>query len=300
MSNFLRTVIVPDVTPAADGTYPYDLPVNPLSHLIFTIKGLNATDEATVAEILAQISNIEVSHRGTSIINMNAADLYALNMILLGNSPILLNSVATDNATRALSLIVPFSRQPFDLKECFPRSKRGDLLLQITVDIATAAFDGIIFQVEAVELLDASPSRHLKVTTLTHTPSATGDSDIELPIAYTYAGILLWGTTIVTSTAWTNTIEQVKLLADNTERLYSLANWESLRGDLVMRCGDEPGHIVAKGDDQIAHYAYLDFSPYNSDDFLLNTAPLNALTLRITAGDTNACRALPVELLPAR
>jgi hypothetical protein len=297
---FLRSVIVQDVTPAADGTLSYDLPVNPVSHLIFTIKCLNVTDEATIAQILALVTNVEVLHRGTSIVQMSAADLYALNFALLGNAPLALNMIATDNATRALSLIIPLARKLFDPTEGFPDSKAGELQLQATVDIATSDADGLILQVEAVEMLDAHPSRYLKSTTLTKTPAATGDCDLDLPIAHTLAGVILYSTTIPATTAWTTTIDRVKLLADNTERYYSNTNWESLHSDLINRCGDRPGHTTARGDDSIAHYALIDFCPGNRDDYLFDTKPLSALKLRITAGDTNVLRAIPLELVSGR
>jgi hypothetical protein len=299
MSRFIRSVIVQDVTPAADGSYTYDLPVNPLSHINLTLKCLNVTNEATIAEILAMISNVEVIHRGTSIFQLSAADLNALDYILLHNPPINANQVATDNATRYHGLKIPFGRKLYDPTECFPASKAGELKLRLTVDIANAGADGLILQVEATELPEASPARFLKCTSMTKTPSATGDMDIDLPISYLFAGILLWGTTVVTGTAWTNTIETVKLLGDNTELYYSLANWESLHADLLHRVGHRPGHIVAGTDDAIVNYAFLDFSPYDEDTYLLDSAPLSGLKLRINAGDTNPLRVLPLELVPA-
>lgn len=294
---FIRSVQVQDVTPSDDGTVTYDLPVNPCSHLIFTIKALNVTDEATIAQLLDLVTNVEVLHRGSSITQMSAADLYALDFALLGKAPVALNMIATDNATRALSLIIPFGRQAFNPAECFPESKAGELQLQATVDIATSDADGLILQVESVELIGARPTRYLKATTLTKTPAATGSTDLDLPIAHTLAGVLLYSTTVPATTAWTTTIDKVKLLADNSEVLFSEANWECLHGDLIFRCGDEPGHTTARGDDSIAHYALMDFSPRNIDDFLLDTRPFSSLKLKITAGDTNALRAIPLELV---
>lgn len=294
---FLRTVVIANETPAADGTFTWHLPVNPLSHLNFTIKCLNVTNEATIAEILAMVSNIRIAYRGTAIFDLSAADLYAFNFIYFGKAPIALNQVPDDDGTRALCLIVPFGRKLFSSAECFPESKKGELQLQCTVDIANAGADGLILQVEATEILDARPRSHIKLTTLSHTPAATGDSDVPLAIGNELAGILLWGTTIPATTAWTTTIDQVKLLADNVERAYSLANWESLRGDLIRHCGHEPGHIVAAGGDSIPNHAYMDFSPDGGDDFLIATRNLNALVLRVIAGDTNPLRVLPLEII---
>lgn len=300
MNKFLRSVVVSDVTPAADGTHTYDLVVNPLSHLIFTIKALNVTNEATIAELLAMVSDIEVIHRGTSIFQASAADTYALDFILFGKAPLALNQVADDDGTRALSLIVPMGRDCYNPNECFPESRAGELQLQATVDIANAGADGLILQVEAVELLGAHPARYLKVTTLTHTPAATGASDVDIPISHVLAGLQLWGTTIPATTAWTTTINKVKLLADNTELMYSEANWICLHGDLLLRPGHEPGHIVAAGGDSIANYAFMDFSHGGRDHYLLDTKPFSTLKLRVTAGDTNPLRVLPYELVSAR
>ena len=297
--DYLRTVIVDDVTPTPDGTHSYDVVVNPLSHLIFTIKCLNVTDEASIAHICALVPNIELLHRGTTIIQMCAADLYALNIVLFGKAPIALNQVADDNAVRTLSLIVPMGRRTYDPEECYPETKSGELILKATVDIETLEADGLMLQVEAVELLAARPRRHIKAGTLQRQPAATGECDVDLPMQNIYAGLLLYSTTIPTATTWTSTIESVKLLANNTERLFSYSKWESLRGDLIDRPGHEPGHIAASGDDSIAHYAYMDFCPHGDDRFLLDTKPLSDLTLRILGGDSNVVRVIPVELAVA-
>lgn len=297
---FVRSIIIDDVTPAADGTYTYDLPVNPVSHLSLVIKALNVTDEATFAHLLALVTNIQILHRGSSIMSLSAADLFALNVILLRSLPILGNMVATDNATRFLSLTVPFGRKLWDPNECFPDSKAGELQIQLTVDIATAEADGLILLLESTELIGARPARHLKVTTHSRTPTATGDLDVDLPIRNQYAGILIFSTTVPTGTAWTTTADAVKLLADNVELNYSRAKWEALKADQLIRNGMHDDFTADATDEHTANYAYLDFSPNNEDGFLVETRSLSSFKLKVTAGDTNALRVLPVELQTAR
>lgn len=294
---FLRSIIIDNATPAADGTYTYDLPVNPVSHLMLVIKALNITNEATPAEILAMISNVHVLHRGTSILQLSATHLNALDRLLFGKTPIGANQVATDDATRFIALPVPFGRRLYNPDECFPESKAGELQLQLTVDIANAGADGLILQLEACELLGATPSRYLKTTTLTHTPAAAGDSDVDLPLGNLYSALMLWGTTIPTGTAWTTTIDKIKLLLDNVEHYVSSENWEALRGELILRPGHEPGWTIAAGDDDIANWAIVDFDPARDDKFLLDTAPLSSAKLRVTAGDTNPLNVFPLELV---
>ena len=298
--DFRRTIIVDNVTPAADGTETYDLPVAPLSHLNLTIQCLNlAAVEATPEEICDAITNIRVLHRGSSILQMSARDLLALNHIIFRRQPIIFNQDAAINSVRALGLVIPMGRTPFNPAESFPESKAGELQLQLTVDILTAAITGLILQVEAVELPEARPTQHLKATTLSETFTATGDFDMPLPIRNRYAGILCYSSIVPTGVVWDTVLDKVKLLADNSERIYSAANWESLHADLLFRCGMYPGYIPASGDDDIVNYAYLDFDPVDDSQFLLDTRDLAALTLRVTVGVAGTVRLIPVEVQAA-
>lgn len=297
MSEFLRSIIINEETPAADGTFTYDLPVNPVSHLILGILCLNVTNEATPLEIAQLITNVHVLHRGTTILQMRGEDLMAWNQIQFGRTPILLNQAADDDGVRALMLVIPFGRKLYHAEECFPESKAGELQLQLTVDIANAGADGLILQLESLELLGARPSRYLKQTTLVSTPTAVGTWDVELPIGNDYTGIMLRGTSKPATTSWTATIEDIKLLANNKETYFSSSLWECLRGSLILRPGHEPGHIIASGHDQIAHYAYMDFNPSRDDYWLLKSANLSALTLRINAGVDDEIRLFPMEMV---
>ncbi|GAH28692.1 unnamed protein product [marine sediment metagenome] len=297
---FLKSIIIDNETPAADGMYSYVLPVNPVSHLILTICALNTGGaEATAAQICDMVTNVHVLHRGTTVLQMSANDLLALNHVLFAKTPMRGQQSATISDITWLSLVIPFGRKMYDPNECFPQSRAGELQIQLTVGIADAVLTGLILQLEAVELYGANPARHLKVTTIVDDALVVGDNDIRLPIGNPYAGILMFSTTKPTSTLWTTTIDQVKLLANNKEHYVSSANWESLRGELVNRPGMEAGYLTAiglYGHDHIAQYAYIDFDPRRSDLFLMETAGMNALILRITGGDTEEARVFPVEL----
>lgn len=299
MSRFLKTVIVQNVTIPADGTYTYDLPVNPVSHLVLTIMCLNVTDEATIYDITDLVSNVHVLHRGTTILQMRARDLLALNHLLLRKTPVIGPQLATDDYVRWVSLIIPFGRQMYRQDECFPESKAGELTIQLTCDIATAQADGLIIQLESVELLGARPARYLKHTTLISTPTATGDWDIDLPIAHIMPHILLRAETKPHDDSWVCTIEMIKMLGDNTELYYSETNWEGSQGEMINRPGSEPGFIPAHGYQHWAHYTMLDFDPRRDDKYLLDTKPFSSLKLRIDAGATDEIRVFPGELVPA-
>ena len=293
---FLRSVIAQDESVAASSVTSYDLPVNPISHLILTVKGLNVTDEATRAEILARIATVAVLYRGQAICSLSGADLFALNAVLIKEMPVLANQIATDNATRFISLIVPMGRKLMNPTECFPATSKGQLQLQVTMSATETAIDGMILQIESVELPDAMPEQFLKYTTLARTP-VTGDNDIDLPLGNKIAGILLFGTTIVATTVWTNTIESVRLLLNNVENGYANANNESLRGDMIRRIGHREDYDGSADNEDTANYVYLDYSPLDDDTYILETAGASRCHLRINAGDTNAIRAIPIEVV---
>lgn len=317
---FFKSTVAQDIT-ESDGSKSYDLAIRPISHLIITILVLNLTanTKATVAQILGGLEKIEVLRFGSSVVSISAVDLYALNCILLGHEPWQENVTNLENSPRSISLIVPFGRTLFNPLECLPPMTSGELQLKLEIDIADTGYDGYISQVEQVELIGATPERHLKYMTKNYTPSATGSEQVYIPREGEIAGILLWGTTVPTGTARTTTIDQIRLLLDNSESYFGTSNWESLHGELVNRCApanayNDHVHMgmleteftqnadtdpAEQNDTALSNHVYLDFSPNNSDDFLLESEKLSELEIDIIAGDTNATRITPVTLIPA-
>jgi hypothetical protein len=292
----IRSVLLQDEAQTAGTVKTLDLPVNPLSHIVFTFKCLNVTDEATLAEILARITKVEVLYKGAALLSLSGADLFALNCVLFGKVPILTNRVATDDATRAITMYIPLGRSIYNPAECFKATKKGELQLQITLSSTETACDGVIYQIETVELLGATPDKYMKVTTLSKTPAATGDVDFDLAIGNKLAGLLVFSTTVPTSTSWTTSADKLKFLIDNVEFMIASMNWESLHGNLLSRLGYFGGIGAAAGDDIVVKYGLIDFMPNGGDDFLVETSGKSSVRLRVTAGDTNIIRVLPIEL----
>lgn len=294
---YRRSVLVQDESVAAGSVKTYDLPVNPLSHIVFTLKGLNVTDEATLAQILSRVTRIEVTRFGSSVFAMSAADLHKLDAILFGNMPILTNQVGTNGATRSVTLIIPFSRKMYDPNEGLPATTKGELKLQITLDSVETDINGIIYQIETVEMIGAQPKSFLKATTLSITPTAGIENDIDLPIGNKLAGLLLYSTTIPTGTSWTTTIDKVRLLINNVEKFLSSSNWESLHGDLINRLGHQEAYDASADDDDVKNYALVDFMPLKDDQYLVDTKGASRVVLKVTAGDANQIRVIPLEIV---
>lgn len=297
---YIRSVIEQDLSIAVDDVVTADLPVNPLSHLNLTLRFLNlAAAEATRAEILGLITRIEILFRGGAIQSYSLADLDALSSILLGNNPIISNQVATINAARSYSTIIPLGRQLYDPNEAFPGTKRGEFQIRITFASAFTAITSVTLQLESTELMGATPKRFLKATTLTQTMASGVENDVDLPIGNVYAGLLLFSTTVPTGTVFTTTADKIRFLINNVEHNIAQANWESLHGDLLSRIGHREAYDGSIDDDDYSNYALAEFSPGGRDDFLVETKGASSVVLKVNAGDANAVRTLPLELVDA-
>lgn len=318
MAIYTRSVIVPFETVTADTIDTKDLPVNPISFLLLTIKFLSAgaNTKPTLANILAMIDRLTVRFRGNNIISLSGEDLHAYTYFLLGKIPHRVNVADLDNSVMSYTFVIPFSRRLWDPNEAFPASSRGNLTLELDWASSFTNLDNATWGLEAIELPEAQPAQFLRCTTLTHTPAATGDNDIQLPIGNPLLMILLWGTTIPTGTTTTRTINSAQLMVDNQQRFFSKSEFESLQaakglrfpphqawsdhthnentaGSYTQNADTDP----AKQDDGIhANYALMDFDPTLDGTYQLETAGLADLKLRVDAGDTSAIRILPVEL----
>ena len=321
---YLRSVVQQDVAlTASSQTDLIDLPVNPISHILLTIRGRNDTGTLANYRLLQQfmdwVTNIEVLFKGQAIMAGSLQDLAMLNAVVTGFVPGFNQAQNTDNDFRACTFMLSFSRVPYWKEEAFPASSRGELQLRITTGAAPTGMDAAFMQVETVELINVNPMRFLKYTAYTGTATATGEADRDLPRGNPLVGTLLFGTTVQQVTASANTIETVKLLVDNREMYYSLTNWETLHGELLRRIPPKMGwqghfHNVGASatfltvpadtdqpeftEEGIERYAYLDFDPIRNNDFLLMTEGRGRVALRINYGVTDAMRFIPIELVP--
>ncbi len=320
---FMRSVIQQDVAlTASAATDLIDLPVNPLSHLLLTLRGRNDTGTLSNYRMLTQfldfVTNVEILYRGQAVISGSLRDLAVMNAVLTGFTPGLGQVFNTDNDFRFATFMLSFSRIPYDPMEAFPASSRGELQFRLTAGAAHTGMDAFFLQLETVELINANPKQFLKYTSYTGTGTSTGELDRDLPRGNPLLGVGLFATTVGNTTSAANTIEQVKLLVDNREMYYSLSNWESLHGELQRRIptslslqahthnvGASATFLTAPADtDQpelveevIENHAYLDFDPLKDGTYALQTEGRGRVAMRINYGDTNAMRFMPVELV---
>lgn len=315
-----RTIIRQEQAFAAgDAAITDNLPVNPLSFVDVVLRGtaLAANTLPTLANMLAVLDRIEVLFKGSSIISLSPADLYVLQHAIGWARAVPQPHADTGADVWRLLLRVAFSRKPFWLEEGFPASRSGELLIRFTAAAAFTNVAGLSLEVETEEILDAQFRRFLKYTTLTRTPTATGESDVDLPIGNAYAGVLLFGTTVPTGTAVTASMREVRLLIDNQEAFIPRTRWDALHQYLMGRVDPsvwllEHAHRAGAaipaanelfeaaqwtGTHLVANYGLLDFDPLLDGAYFLQTAGRSKVQLRINADVANAQRIIPVEII---
>lgn len=320
MANFLRSVLIQNRPEAADRTFQQDLPVNPLSMILVTLRGVCTSADTTnpLLDFYNTIPALAVRYRGQDVIRGALLDLAVLNAIVAHSAP--WGYMPQDAAGESWSLTVPIclGRFPFNTKECFPAVRRGDLVLECQVDTVVNNVDLVDLQVETVELLDETPERYLKYTTSQYTFTGTGTDVVRLPIGNPLIGTLLYGTTTPTAAAQTATWEQLRTKVDNVETLYASTNWATLHGELMRRmCTDasflrDHGHryngaeaafatslqgIRIAATEALESYAYLDFDPLRDDSYMLQTAGRADVVIQRDAGTADLGRYIPVELV---
>ena len=292
---FIRSNLLRDYTSATEPK-KIDLPVNPLSHLIISLDGYNATDETTLAEFLAFVNSVTVTHNGGTIVGMQSEDLYGYNAYLYGNRPVLTQKLATDNLNRCLSLIVPFGRRIFDQSECYPATKKGELTLTLDMTAMATSIDNGTVNIEAVELPGANPSHYVKAVMATvSAPGATGENDYTLPQGNQIIAIQMRLTTWpgASSHAWG--VDLAKVLVNNKEFGYASARAQCLQGDLIFHYDTQHGNIAAQGLIKPENILYLDFDPAHNDEYLLETAQASSVKLRMEMGVDEATYVTVIE-----
>lgn len=321
MASFIHSILQTNRAIAADGDVVYDLPVNPLSVILLHISPLNETSTignySLLQALLGALDNVRVDHKGSAVVNLSGDDLAALALLWHGLPIWQSNAVETDDDRRSVILPIVFGRKPWDPKECFPETKKGELQMTCTWDIAATGFDGLRISIETIELPDAVPDFVQKVTTLAQTFAATGQNDVDLPIGNVLRAVLLWGTTSYAGATPAPTWGQLQVLVDNRQVLYSATDWEVARGLLGLMGRPFPPsfrHIhsgtyttTVAGDSlepeiglsKDAYYVLLPFDVNGDDVFSLETAGAGRVHVRATAEAAEAVRVLPIERVQA-
>jgi hypothetical protein len=319
VASFIHSILRSNALIAADGDEVIDLPVNPLSVVLIHISPLNATltDYSLWTAILGALETVRITHKGSAVVDASGPDLAVLAWVWHRLGLWQSGDLEADNSRRSLVVPVLFGRRPYDVKECFPETKKGELQLSMTWDIADTGYDGLRRSVETIELPEASPAFVQKVTTLATTFAAVGQQDVDLPIGNVLRAILLWGTTAYTGATPTPSWGQIEVMRDNRQIGYSATDWEVLRAVMGLGGVTWPAdftHIHSVnaagaareytlepqvGLNKDGYYALLNFDPTFDDQFSLETSGAGRVNVRADCEVADAVRVLPIERVAA-
>jgi hypothetical protein len=329
MPQLLHSIAVQDQSIAADGIVDFDLAVNPLSVVLLCIRPLNETSTLanfqTYKGLCSAFNRISVLFRGESVVSIRGEDLAAMNYLRHGIMPWQGYHKDVDNDRRCAVLPILLGKHAYDPTSCFPPTRRGELVLELDIDVADTGYDNFRLSVETIELLGAKPSEYEKKVQITQTFAATGDVDVDLPPGNVNRGILAFGTTPMTGATPAPSWGRMKVLLDNVEAGYAATDWEVAQM-LTSLWGRQPpaydghGHRVdatggatqatLSGPFAIGHgiagatdingwnqYAFLDFDPTRDDTFSLDTRGKSRFHLRANAETADAIRVVPCEVI---
>lgn len=268
----LHTVLRPSTVLASTAeTLNNDLPVNPLSVILVTIRALNnipatsyANYAASVVALMSKISNIRCAYRGATIFDGDPLDLA---MVYGGFSnwwPIAGQTNQVDNDVRSVTFPLLFGRRPYDSAECFPATRRGDLVLTTTTAADPTGLDGATMIVETIELLDAVPKNFIKCTTTSFSLLSGDVNDISMPIGNKLIGVLLRSGLFPTAASNNAAFNEVALEVDNVEVMMSRALWRGLHSMWARRARTDWL--------QFGHRHLLDLPTPTTDPILTTTA----------------------------
>lgn len=318
MAQFIHSALAQYEAVTAGTVITYDLPVNPLSFILLTLRFTQNKADVQMDwdNVDAMLSKVEVLYKGSAIFSASGSDIEALQCMMMGYEPWIHNRLGDDNEHTYFTFLIPMGRKLYGPRECFPRTMRGELLLQITYQAAFSEIDNVYALIETVELPEATPERYLRVTTLSVTPTAAGELDVELPIGWPICGVLFFGTTVPLVDANVQTLQYLQILIDNQRRFYSHTNFENWHQLAALRYKPPIAHgyhihqldsaayaqymdtqVVKYRNDRCIQHHWAEFDPNRDDMYLLETAGKSDIVARIYAGDTNALRVLPCELI---
>lgn len=317
---FLHSVAVQSQTPGADGIFTHDLAVNPLSVVLLVLRPLN--DTGTLASyagylgIAQAVNRATILHRGEAIVSMSGLDIAAMAYHRYGIVPMLPSGSNVNNERAAVILPIILGKFPYDVQSCFPASKRGELIIELDLDIADTGYDALTYSIETIELLDIKPKEYERKVTTVQTLAAVGDNDIDIPPGNLFRGFLCFGTTGWSGATPAPTLGRLSILRDNQQVAFSSTDFEVALMLSQLYGRQSPvidGHkhgTTVDGNAQTSvptlglpfdvglgwqQFCYLDCDPTRDDRHAIETKGASRLAVRTLAEAANLVRVVPVE-----
>ena len=294
MAVFLHELSVTERAMAAGDNGPFDLPVNPVSFLLLHVRAEATASAVDFQQLLAHISSVIVSFKGTQVVSMSGVDLARMVQHLWGRVVNIENFNAVAPALISVTIPIPFTRKPYWANEAFPATRRGEFTVTVQRSAALTNLVNPVFSIEGVQLLEAEPKQFLKMVTLSRAVVA-GDADFELPIGNPFLGLQVFSPTAMGNAPISETIRRMRLLLDNVEYDFGDTAFDVARVLGWLRGSDFNEYTALTS--LVRNYAYLDFDPFKDEAYMVDTEGRASVRLRLVPDVAGTVRVTPLELV---
>ena len=275
-----------------------NLPINPLSHLIITIDGWNATDEATLAElprVLEQRASDPPRRRRPRPAVRRPVRRQRVSLPQAAR----MHRPARHRQRTAHAHLRGALRPPdFRPRRVFPRHEKGQLVLRVDTTVPATSWDNSTISIDAVELIGATPTRYLRcLRKALAAPGATGVFEFEMPTGNELVACQFRLVTVPTTSSHAYGVNIAKLMVDNKEYGYTTADMMVMCGERGLRVGAPNATIAAQGLGPLELIAWMDFDLRDNDEWLIDTAGKSSVKLSLDFGVNEAVNLTTMELV---
>jgi hypothetical protein len=247
---------------------PMDLPSGPLESLLIGMNGQTSTTASVKAVTgMASISLLRIFLNGLKT-EISGLDLVAYNLLAQSNVPLTVNSgTSANNPWSIMGLCLPLN---------IPSNVKAQIQVVYVAQTNNQLGKICIFGTKRANL--PGPFVGLQRKPITPTVTASYGNRLNISMAGAkITGLLLWSTTIPTTTAVTTSLHKLRLIVKGA--ILNEYNWFCMGPNQNAQPGDSDLNGL------IDNYRFIPFAePIDASDVIAD----------IYADDTNACVVIPV------
>ncbi|MCJ7621736.1 MAG: hypothetical protein MUP64_16150 [Anaerolineae bacterium] len=315
MSPYLKSLVIQDFTPLADGVYSWELTDQPLAAVWITIKGTLYAIDQCIDDMLASITSLDVWMG-----SFNVQHFTHLEKCLMANCklkqawPYMVNSSQNVDDYVGVTFPIMFGAPYLNSSMCLPASLNNRKRLDLGLDIANTHMDLIQLDISQMIMPGASPAGAVKMEEITVANALVGEQDVWLQHNWDLLKLLLYSPTVPVTTALTATIHRATLEINDFPWGYNAVPWEHLHAELMDEL-EGPGNMedhthLSTGataqtgmaediDHWSKHFGEMDFFFEKDLKWRAPTAGASSVKLKVVTGVAENYSIVPIEYVPA-
>lgn len=315
MSPYLKSLVVQDFAPAADGVYSWELTDQPLAAVWLTVKGTLYAIDQCIDDMLESVTSLDI-WMGSFNVTHYTHGIKALlaNCKLKGAWPYMVASSQTASAVTGVTFPIMFGAPYLNSNMCLPGSLNNRKRLDLGLDIANTHLATLQLDITQMIMPGASPVGCIKQEEIPVANAAVGEKDIWLQHNWDLLKLILYSPTVPVTTAYTCTIHRGTFEINDFPWGYVGVPWEHLHAETMDEL-EGPGNLedhkhLSVGATSATGMAYdIDHwsKCFGEMDFFFNydlkwrapTAGASSVKLKVVTGVAEDFSIIPIEYVPA-